>query len=149
MVDISNKSISESRNFQLHHLGYATSSIDTSFEIFSPVLVSQKPVLSHTDREQNVNVEFYNLKDNLLIEFISPLNEKSPINNFLKANPNGAFHHLAYECKNYSSGLGEMKEKGFKRITAETIGFENRKIAFFLPKKNLTAPLIEIISTKP
>ena len=140
------KSLKNSNNFFLHHLGYATPNIKKSIIFFSPFFFCDKSILEFKDRSQNVNVNFFKLTETLLIEFVEPLNDKSPILNFTKKNPQGNFHHLAYECKNIENGLLKMKELNFRKITKETIGFENRRIIFFASKVNPDFPLIEIIS---
>lgn len=131
---------------RLHHLGYATGSIEESVQVFSPLLMDQSPYLRFDDHEQGVIVQFHKLADDLLIEFVQPLDEKSPVSRFLESNRDGALHHIAYEHKDFDGALDEMQNSGFRRITRITRGFEDRKIAFFLTAKGSASPLIEIIS---
>ncbi|MDC0237181.1 VOC family protein [Gammaproteobacteria bacterium] len=131
----------------LHHLGYASDSINAALKYWAPFLVDGQPVMEFQDSEQNVNVAFYNLTGELLIEIIEPRSNSSPIQRFIAGNNGGGLHHVAYSHASFDQALLEMRSAQFRRVTPVTRGFEGRKIAFFLPRDGKSTPLIEIISS--
>tara|TARA_B100000242_G_scaffold293966_1_gene273948 strand:+ start:968 stop:1420 length:453 start_codon:yes stop_codon:yes gene_type:complete len=132
--------------FKLHHIGYATNNIEKSLSYFLPFLESKECKIRFKDTFQKVDVEFYSLKGDLLIEFIKPNSNDSPVLNFLKKFPEGYPHHFAYESGDFYKSLESLKKSNYRMVTKETIGFEKRKIVFFTSREDPHQPLIEIVS---
>lgn len=131
-------------NFLFHHIGYVVPSINM-FKEKQLLLAQSKPLLEFTDKIQGAKVQFSYLNQNCFFEIIEPLEKKSHLSNFLKKNQNGGLHHLCYESKNFTRDINVMTKKLYRQITKTSKGFENRYVAFFIPR-NSTSPLIEIIS---
>ncbi len=49
---------------------------------------------------------------NTQIELIQPLDDTSPIANFLKKNPAGGQHHLCFEVADIPAAVAELQAKG-------------------------------------
>lgn len=136
------------KQLKLHHYGYAVNKINSKIiDSFYPFILDKKPVLKFSDYNQNVKVAFFKSYKNILIELIQPMNKKSPINNFLKKNKFGGFHHICFEARNLQQTILILKKKKFIATTSLKIGFENREIIFMMPKTNNNF-LIELISKK-
>ena len=93
--------------------------------------------------EQGVNVAFVNLA-NSQIELLEPLNDKSPIHNFLQRNPNGGQHHVCFEVKNIYEARDDMVKKGATVLGEPRIGAHGTLIVFVHPK-NTHGVLIELM----
>jgi methylmalonyl-CoA epimerase len=77
------------------------------------------------------------------IEFLEPLNQSSPINNFLTSRGSG-IHHICFQTTNIVQDLAELKSKGAKLIDATPRpGAHNSLIAFVNPQ-SLGGILIEL-----
>jgi len=139
---------SNNLNIKFHHIGFVCENIDKyklSFTLFSEHNLG----LIFEDVNQNVKVEFIDIKGGYKIELIEILNEKlyCPIKKFVDRNTSG-FHHLCYESDDIDETLLKLKNNNFRLISKTTNGFEGRTICFLTPKNNPDGPLIEIISNK-
>ena len=69
------------------------------------------------------------------IEFLEPLHDASPINNFLKTRGNG-IHHICFETTDIEKDLDELKKRGVKLIDEKPRkGAHDSLIAFVSPKE--------------
>ncbi len=98
--------------------------------------------------EHGVKVVFIN-SPNTKVELLEPLNENSPISNFLKKNPNGGMHHICYEVSDLKSASLKLKAVG-----ATILGNGNPKIGahgnpvIFLKPSDFSGTLIELEEIK-
>ena len=127
-----------------HHLGYVVPSIK-KFIAAQSFFPFKRSIFNFDDVNQNARISFYFLNKNSFVEIIEPLKEKTHFSNFLDKNPDGGFHHLCYESKNFENDINNIKSKGYRQVTMVSNGFESRRVVFFIPKK-ISSPLIEIIS---
>ena len=95
--------------------------------------------------EQGVKVCFVNLP-NSQIELIEPLNEASPIANFLKKNPAGGQHHVCFEVADINEAVTEMEKRGATVLGKPRIGAHGTMIIFVHPK-NSNGVLVELMET--
>ena len=63
------------------------------------------------DKSQDVKVQFIE-NNNLLIEVLEPLSEKSPIKAFLEKNGSGALYHMAFEVDDLEQMAIELEIMG-------------------------------------
>jgi len=95
---------------------------------------------------QNVKIIFIKVgfPELPVIEIIQPINEKSPIYNFLKKT-GGGLHHMAYEVENLDKSISHFKN--LKSITIGDIyssaGHEGRRVIWFYTIFNEMIELIE------
>jgi methylmalonyl-CoA/ethylmalonyl-CoA epimerase len=86
-------------------------------------------------------IEFSNIK----IELIQPLDQTSPINNFLNKNPNGGLHHLGIEVNDINKNYKVAQELNLEPIDEPSKGYHG-KLLFFLHPKKMMNTLIELLS---
>jgi methylmalonyl-CoA/ethylmalonyl-CoA epimerase len=93
-------------------------------------------------KDQGVKVGIVHLGDSR-IEILEPLNEDSPISNFLEKRGEG-LHHLAVQVENIEEVLEDLKAKGYRLIDEKPkIGAGGKKIAFVHPKSSKV--LLELV----
>ena len=95
-------------------------------------------------QEHGVTVIFVDLPNSKL-ELISPLGESSPIENFLKKNPNGGIHHICFEVEDIQKSIKKLKNEGAQVLgTGEAkIGAHGKPVVFLHPKE-FNGTLIEL-----
>ena len=95
-------------------------------------------------QEHGVTVIFVDLPNSKL-ELISPLGERSPIENFLKKNPNGGIHHICFEVEDIQKSIKKLKNEGAQVLgTGEAkIGAHGKPVVFLHPK-DFNGTLIEL-----
>lgn len=87
---------------------------------------------------------------NTTIELITPLGAPSPLDNFLKKNPQGGLHHLCYEVKDINKARDAFIAAGLHVIGdgQSTLGYHGNPVLFFHPKDCL-GTLIELEEVSP
>ena len=95
-------------------------------------------------QEHGVTVIFVDLPNSKL-ELISPLGESSPIENFLKKNPNGGIHHICFEVEDIQKSIKKLKNEGAQVLgTGQAkIGAHGKPVVFLHPKE-FNGTLIEL-----
>lgn len=94
--------------------------------------------------EHGVNIAFVSIA-NTKIELMEPLDEKSPIADFLKRNPSGGMHHICYEVHDIMSARDRLVASGARILgTGEPkIGAHGKPVLFLNPK-DFFGTLIEL-----
>ena len=128
--------------FNLHHIGYATQSIDTSLKFFKSIGYGEEGQL-HNDLNLGVKVLFINSIDkSLRIELIEDIPEgiNHPVQNIIKKRP--GCYHLAYEVDHISkvSNFYDLKRIS---ICTPALAFQNRHVSFYLSRDG---GIVELIS---
>jgi methylmalonyl-CoA/ethylmalonyl-CoA epimerase len=87
---------------------------------------------------------------NTTLELITPLGEASPLDNFLKRNPQGGIHHLCYEVTDITKARDTLTAAGLRVIGdgVPTPGYHGNPVLFFHPKDSLGV-LIELEEIGP
>ena len=128
---------------RLNHVAIAVPDIMIASDMWHKALganVSEPQTLP----EHGVKVVFID-SPNTKVELLEPLNENSPISNFLKKNPNGGMHHICYEVSDLKSASLKLKAVG-----ATILGNGNPKIGahgnpvIFLKPSDFSGTLIEL-----
>ncbi|MEO1405518.1 MAG: VOC family protein, partial [Pseudomonadota bacterium] len=83
---------------------------------------------------------------NSQIELIEPLNEESPIWNFIQKNPKGGQHHVCFEVPDINDAVTAMKDRGATVLGEPRIGAHGTPIVFVHPK-NSNGVLVELMET--
>ena len=123
---------------RIHHVGYIVYDVEDT----SLINGTLHKVASGFDPLQEANIALYKNEQNDLIELIQPLNEKSPVWNFLKKNGN-KFHHHCYqgdrkEIEKYIADnhlvkiMGPMSAKMFDPLQVEFYIDKNSNITEFI-----------------
>ena len=124
---------------QLHHTGYIVTNAE------DPTLIQEgmQLVVSVIDPLQQAKICLYKNLQNELIELVEPLNEKSPVWNFLKkksrlnvsSGRENGFHH---EC--FTATIDEIEKYTLERRLTKIMGpvpakiFNDQQILFFIAK---------------
>ncbi|QZH73788.1 MAG: methylmalonyl-CoA epimerase [Erythrobacter sp.] len=132
---------------RLNHLGVATPSIADSIAHFRDAMGATDITEPFAMPDQGVLVCFVNTPNNgTQIELIEPLDETSPIHNFLAKNPLGGQHHVCFEVEDIGAAREWFEGLG-KRILGPTrVGAHGTPI-FFLHPKDMGGMLTEIMET--
>lgn len=114
----------------LEHIAFASENPEDLIRAFEEIGFLCEGV--EVVESEEVKVHFLK-KENLKIEVLEPLSEKSKLVEFIKKRGN-AFHHIAISVRDIEGEVDKLKKKGFK-FTSEKIkiGAGNKKIIFIHP----------------
>ncbi len=129
----------------LNHVGVAVPSIEKAINTYQNLYnISNISEIGEMP-DQGVRFCLVNLP-NSQIELIEPLDEKSPIQNFLNKNPKGGQHHICFEVKDIHEAKKEMEKKGATVLNEPRIGAHGTPIIFIHPKDS-DGVLIELMES--
>ena len=122
------------------HIGYAVASITEYLDeffvpLFKPASVS--PVVE--DPLQGVRIAFATLEGGERIELIEPMDESSPVSQYLK-DRRGGLYHLCYSTDSLEDAIEEFRAKRCMVFSGPTpaAAFGGRRIAFlFTPQRDI------------
>jgi len=129
----------------LNHVGVAVPDIEAAMDTYRTLYGATDITMPFDMPAQGVKVCFVNLP-NSQIELIEPLNEESPIWNFIQKNPKGGQHHVCFEVEDIHEAVREMKDRGATVLGEPRIGAHGTPIIFVHPK-NSNGVLIELMET--
>ncbi len=129
----------------LNHVGVAVPNIEAACETYRTLYGATDITTPFDMPEQGVKVCFVNLP-NSQIELIEPLNDASPIANFIKKNPAGGQHHVCFEVRDIHEAVTEMEKRGATVLGKPRIGAHGTLIIFVHPK-NSNGVLVELMET--
>ena len=131
---------------KLHHIGIVVENIQKSLGELTKYLDFESTTMPSLVGSQKVNICFLKT-NNVFLELIEPVEENSPISNFIKKG--GGFHHLCFEVDDIHLELEKMKKNGARIVVDVVKGFEERLTAFvMLDMKNTNCNLIELAEKK-
>ena len=94
--------------------------------------------------DHGVTVVFVELP-NTKIEFLEPLGDDSPIQNFLDKSPSGGIHHLCYEVDDILAARDHLVAEGARVLgNGEPKNGAHDKPVLFLHPKDFNGTLIEL-----
>ncbi|QYJ00367.1 methylmalonyl-CoA epimerase [Henriciella algicola] len=129
----------------LNHVGVAVPSLPDAIETYKTLYGATDITEPFDMPAQGVKVCFVNLP-NSQIELIEPLNEESPIHNFIQKNPKGGQHHVCFEVADIHQAVEVMKTRGATVLGEPRIGAHGTPIVFVHPK-NSNGVLVELMET--
>ncbi|MEO9968943.1 MAG: methylmalonyl-CoA epimerase [Hyphomonadaceae bacterium] len=129
----------------LNHVGIAVPNLEDAMETYRTLYGATDITTPFDMPAQGVKVCFVNLP-NSQIELIEPLNEESPIWNFIQKNPKGGQHHVCFEVEEIHAAVDAMKDRGATVLGEPRIGAHGTPIVFVHPK-NSNGVLIELMET--
>jgi methylmalonyl-CoA epimerase len=116
---------------KIDHIGIAVRSVREVKDLFKS-LFNLNPDFEEEVDDQKVKVIGFKVGQSNL-EFIEPLNDQSPISNFLEKRGEG-LHHIAINVDNIENILRQFKSHKLELIDEEPRkGAEGKKIAFVHP----------------
>ncbi|MBH68305.1 MAG: methylmalonyl-CoA epimerase [Rhodospirillaceae bacterium] len=128
---------------RLNHVAIVVPDLALAREVYGKLLgasVSAEQELT----EHGVWVVFVELL-NTKIELLHPIDDKSPVSEFLKRNPAGAIHHICYEVDDIYKARDTLENEG-ARVLGDgepKIGAHGKPVLFLHPKDFL-GTLIEL-----
>ncbi|HOV90801.1 MAG TPA: VOC family protein [Syntrophorhabdaceae bacterium] len=139
---------------RLNHIGIIVQNIEEYKRLFNAVGLNETTCTA-TDPIQKVTGLFIDVgfENNVHLEILEPVDDTSPVVNFLKKK-GGGLHHLCFEVDNIEEKIEEMKKKGFKIISppVECAAYDENfkracanhtKIAFFMISDMMLIEFIE------
>ena len=134
---------------RLNHVAIAVPDIKTAAEVYrSTFAMGAKVSKEVAQPDHGVTTVFIEL-DNTKIELLEPLGEKSPIANFLKKNPSGGIHHIAFGTDDVQGQLKQAADAGVKLIHDKPFDGAGGKLVAFLHPKSTYGVLTEFCMPKP
>ncbi len=132
---------------RLNHVGIAVPDMGAAIEHWRSTTGALLTKAPFDMPEQGVRVCFMDTAEGAAqMELLSPLDETSPITNFLTKNPLGGQHHLCFEVADIETARADFEAQG-KRILGPTrIGAHGTPI-FFVHPKDTGGILTEIMET--
>ena len=128
---------------RLNHIAIAVPNLEKAIDIYRNTLgaVVSEPLKLIDHGVITVFVELYNTS----IELLHPLDECSPIENFLIRNPAGGIHHVCYEVEDIILARDELRSRGARVLGSEEpeIGAHGKPVLFLHPK-DFCGTLIEL-----
>ena len=137
--------MSEFKIGPLNHVGIAVPDIQDAMETYRTLYGATDITEPFDMPAQGVKVCFVNLP-NSQIELIEPLDEQSPIHNFIAKNPKGGQHHVCFEVDDSHETVSVMKERGATVLGEPRIGAHGTLIIFIHPK-NSNGVLVELMES--
>ena len=129
----------------LNHVGVAVPDIEAAMETYRTLYGATDITTPFEMPAQGVKVCFVNLP-NSQIELIEPLDENSPIHNFIEKNPKGGQHHVCFEVDDIHQAVREMNQRGATVLGEPRIGAHGTLIVFVHPK-NSNGVLVELMES--
>jgi methylmalonyl-CoA/ethylmalonyl-CoA epimerase len=130
---------------RLNHVGVATPDIDEAIAFWRDVMGATEITEPFDMPAQGVRVCFVNTPEGgTQVELLAPLDESSPLTNFLARNPQGGQHHLAFEVPDIHAAHAWFTSL-HKRILGEIrIGAHGTPV-FFVHPRDMNGVLTEIM----
>lgn len=130
---------------RLNHVGVATPDIEAAIAFWRDVMGATAITEPFDMPAQGVRVCFVDTPHHgTQIELLAPLDEASPIMNFLARNPQGGQHHLAFEVPDIHAAHAWFVSQG-KRVLGEIrIGAHGTPV-FFVHPRDMAGVLTEIM----
>ena len=126
---------------KIDHIAHAVPNIDEAIVAYKKsfnVPISEVIIVE----KQNIKMAIISF-ENLKIELMEPLNDKSPISKFLEKNPKGGLHHYSISVNDIKREYDEHKKSGLNVIAEPTKGYHGRNL-YFLHPNELSGALIEV-----
>jgi methylmalonyl-CoA/ethylmalonyl-CoA epimerase len=131
---------------EIHHIGMVVKDINEHYtKYFGKALKCGELSQIYKDEKIGVNVAFVNLNNKIYLEFVEPLNDKSPVHNFLQKRGQ-SLHHLCFEVDDIEAECSNMQKESYFVTMSPTpaVAFNGRKVAFLLSKEaNYLIELLE------
>ena len=129
---------------KLNHIGIVVSNIKDKLKFYEKIcgpLASMPSIIP--DEIQQVNVCFMDV-GKVTFELIEPVNENSPVSNFLKKG--GGINHLCLEVENIEEAFRLTKDIGglIVREPASAAAFAGKRIAFVFFKELGLVEFLEV-----
>lgn len=117
---------------KLNHIGIAIEDLAKSKGFWEESLGLTAKGIEEVPSE-GVRTAFYEATDDVTVELLEPMGEKSPIAGFLSKRGPG-IHHLCFEVEDLDAALAKAEAAGCKRIKDPSKGAHHSRVVFLHPK---------------
>ena len=133
-------------NKKINHIAIAVPDIKEAALKWKQALNMKKSEIIILE-EHGVKVVFLEFS-NLKIELLEPLDNESPISNFLEKNPKGGMHHICFEVEKIRETINSLKNKNINILGDGNpkIGAHDKPVIFIHPS-DLSGTLVELEET--
>ena len=132
---------------RLNHVGVATPDMDAAIAFYRDIMGANHISEPFDMPEQGVRVCFVDTPDHgTQIELIAPLDDTSPVFGFIRKNPLGGQHHVAFEVPDIHEARDWFASQG-KRILGDIRTGAHGTPVFFVHPKDMNGMLTEIMET--
>jgi methylmalonyl-CoA/ethylmalonyl-CoA epimerase len=129
---------------RLHHIAIVVDNIDESLDWYCK-LYNAKPLLdTYSDKNQLVYAQFIE-SENIKIELLEPINEKSPIKKFIDKHGSGSLYHLAFEVDDLDAVDKEVRQNGGMPVSRTTEAWNGMEVMFVMFFNNSDHQLVEYV----
>jgi methylmalonyl-CoA/ethylmalonyl-CoA epimerase len=130
-------------DLRLHHVGIVTSDTKASAQYFNYLGYESQGFI--IDEIQVVGIEMLMKENELLIELVQPINNNSPVMQFLFKN-GVCTNHLCYEVDDIEETIISLRKLNFLKLfnPVPAIAFQNRLITYLY---NKNVGLIELLES--
>ena len=116
---------------QLHHVGCAVASIETSLESYTTGLQFTRVSDIIEVSTQQVRVCFIESAPGVFIELVEGLSEEAPVSSFLKRRQ--YYYHTCFSAPDVRAAVTHLEENGFRQLSIfESEAFNGTDCAFLL-----------------
>ncbi len=128
---------------KLNHIALVVPDLSKAAATYSNLFGASVSVVQRNE-EQGISMVYVELP-NTKIELLHPLDETSPIYNFLEKSPSGGMHHVCYEVEDIVAARDTLIANGARLLGdgEPTIGVHGNPILFLHPK-DFFGTLIEL-----
>lgn len=139
---------------KLDHIGFVVGSIDEFITVLKTIGFADatRPVPDY-DKNVNASFVFVGQKEDIYLEVLEPVDDRSAVYNFLKRT-GGGLHHLCFEVDDIEQVSNRLEEQGFKMVSPPTdcTAYDENlgrtcdgvtRISFFLLPNRLLIELLE------
>lgn len=130
----------------VHHIGLVVKNIEEHYNRYYYSALGFNEISKiFVDKIIGVKVAFINLNNKIYLELIEPIDNSSPVFNFLQKR-GSSLHHLCFEVENIHYECERLREFNYLVTLSPTpaVAFDNRKIAFLMSKEeNFLIELLE------
>lgn len=128
-------------NFRFHHIGYAVKDIDASAKLY--LEAGWEITETVIDPIQNAKIAFLTKEGMPKIEFVAPVDDKSPIVKTLEKSGISTYH-ICYEVDDIEQAVKDLRKQKYIKLfnPVEAVGIDNKRICYLF---NAQVGLIEIV----
>lgn len=120
----------------IHHIGVVVRNIEGHFQkYFCDALGYQEISETYRDETIGVFVAFINMNDKIYLELVQPIDDKSPVYNYLQKRGQ-SLHHLCFEVDDINAECERLRSKNYMVTFPPTpaVAFRGRNVAFLMSK---------------
>ena len=129
---------------KLHHIGIVVDRINDSLDWYCTIYEGVPLLNRYKDMNQGVNVQFIQCLA-FKIELLEPLDDKSPVKQFLAKNGSGSIYHIAYETKDLEKQEDIIRKKGGIIVSKTKEAWGGMEVMFAMYFNNKEKQLVEYI----